>query len=592
MTWLATFGIAVLTAIVALFLSGFVATLAVGWYRISGFEGGAGYFVVGLGLVGGFVGLVTGIAVSRWMAGSVDPSFLKTLGTSIGFVSLVIGAVGATARLLADIPPTLDGSSLLLQVELRWAENDPTDPKALPSKARVHLRSIAGGYADTGPLWLHLTRREGNRWVVPGAVELSSSKAQRVIDFAFGDSSLVGFMVPLRRHPKQGDLEWTAWLPEPSSNGAQLTTFSYRYRVVRASDPMLVDTIGAFEVATNISSFYSVNSGDGSQLAASSAFRVTYRGQPVNGLDQANAVAVVAGSPPALVVRIEDSTSTAECRLVHEKNDQVVVTPMGSCYAYPLGVPLTGGNPAFHQARSNPSVPGWVDRTTFAESGSYLVGDMVLETISLTLRPVPDLEGLTLIPSVPPLGISPDHHSLVRFVYRDGSAEAPALAVLDLESDSVEAVPIDPLRMRFPNLEAIDPAWLAHHFDWKRSEGRDRLVERDDFSPIPYSGQISRSKDGSLSYRLEPSGPPLRAALAQWLVDQWAAERLPDEYDGLYWVVKIDGQLIRLTASESFDYVNVESHGKSPAPVIERLGQAFDRELATGKHDKLFHPMK
>ena len=37
-----------------------------------------------------------------------------------------------------------------------------------------------------------------------------------------------------------------------------------------------------------------------------------------------------------------------------------------------------------------------------------------------------------------------------------------------------------------------DPAWIAHHFEWKRgSDGTDRLAERAHFTPLPYYGTLS-----------------------------------------------------------------------------------------------------
>ena len=52
MRWIASFGIALLTSIAAMFGAGTVAGLAVDWYNVSSFEGGAGFFVVGMALVG------------------------------------------------------------------------------------------------------------------------------------------------------------------------------------------------------------------------------------------------------------------------------------------------------------------------------------------------------------------------------------------------------------------------------------------------------------------------------------------------------------------------------------------------------------
>jgi hypothetical protein len=60
MSWLASFVVALLTAAVGLVLGGYLASLAVGWYRVSSFEGGAGYFVVAFALLGFVVGLWSG----------------------------------------------------------------------------------------------------------------------------------------------------------------------------------------------------------------------------------------------------------------------------------------------------------------------------------------------------------------------------------------------------------------------------------------------------------------------------------------------------------------------------------------------------
>ena len=50
MSWISTIFAALISAVAGLLLSGFVASLAVGWYRISSFEGGSGYFVVFMAL--------------------------------------------------------------------------------------------------------------------------------------------------------------------------------------------------------------------------------------------------------------------------------------------------------------------------------------------------------------------------------------------------------------------------------------------------------------------------------------------------------------------------------------------------------------
>ena len=56
MSWLGSFFIGVLTAIVAALAGGFVAAAWVDWYHISGREGESGYFVIAIGLLSGIVG--------------------------------------------------------------------------------------------------------------------------------------------------------------------------------------------------------------------------------------------------------------------------------------------------------------------------------------------------------------------------------------------------------------------------------------------------------------------------------------------------------------------------------------------------------
>ncbi len=68
MGWLRSFVVACITGILSLFASGYVADLAVSWYQISSFEGGSGYFVVFMALVGGAAGFVVGLITSRAVA--------------------------------------------------------------------------------------------------------------------------------------------------------------------------------------------------------------------------------------------------------------------------------------------------------------------------------------------------------------------------------------------------------------------------------------------------------------------------------------------------------------------------------------------
>ena len=91
MSWMLTLVVAVLTAVFGLFAAGAVAALAVDWYRVSSFEGGSGYFVILLALVGGAAGFLIGLVGSRVVAARANPGFFKALGTSVAVLAAMIG---------------------------------------------------------------------------------------------------------------------------------------------------------------------------------------------------------------------------------------------------------------------------------------------------------------------------------------------------------------------------------------------------------------------------------------------------------------------------------------------------------------------
>ena len=69
MSWLVSILVGLLMAAFGALYAGFMANAAAPWLRISSFEGGSGYFVVMLGLVGLISGLILGIVVSRYAGG-------------------------------------------------------------------------------------------------------------------------------------------------------------------------------------------------------------------------------------------------------------------------------------------------------------------------------------------------------------------------------------------------------------------------------------------------------------------------------------------------------------------------------------------
>jgi hypothetical protein len=162
MSWLASLLVALATAAVGLVLGGYVASLAVSWYRVSSFEGGAGYFVVAFALLGFIVGLLVGLVMSRFVAGAMQLGFWQTLLASEVAVSALALIVGGVARLAADVPPTLGGERMLLAVEVRWPASADASPATDTTPRRLRLYSVSGRTARNsrdGALWMECPAR-------------------------------------------------------------------------------------------------------------------------------------------------------------------------------------------------------------------------------------------------------------------------------------------------------------------------------------------------------------------------------------------------------------------------------------------------
>ena len=595
MGWLASLAIALLTGILSLFASGFVAALAVDWYRISSFEGGSGFFVVFLAMFGGMAGTVIGLIAARVSAARPQPSFIKGLGTSAGVVLALLLVIAGVARLLADVPPEIDGDTLLLHVELRSPAGDTTDLGGLPGVPYVRMGALAPfsnvqRVSGDGPLWIDDLRREDGRWIVPGVVEIFTSRGKKIVDVGVGDKVLAGFLTPLPGSPSSRDMEWSDWFPHARAGDPPLPDqFSIRYRVVRASDPVRTLKAGPFDIDQSISGFYQVTAAEG--YAANSIFRVRHRGQPVPELERLDGIAPVSGPAPALVVRLAERTVAGSCRLALERDGQIAVTTMSSCSSVEDAKPLTNDTARYIAARDRHQLPGWLDRTSFTTPGLYLYPDAILDTRTLTVRPVrivgPSDETANV--NVPPLGVSPDERSIAW--YANSSDEEPRIGVTETVSGRNALLPVDRARMRFANFKQLDPAWLMHHFEWKRgSEGFDELGERAGFVPLPYHGEFSTNADYT-SYTLEPAGGALRKALEEWLVAQLEAVETPgNQPDGFSHSFTVDGVAIDVMYSDGSDAVSIGfPTGREGDPkVIEGIGKRFDEALKSGKYDELF----
>jgi hypothetical protein len=246
MTWVISLGVAVLGGVCGLLLTGFIANACVTWYQIPAREGASGYFVVFTALLGGVAGLVVSLITARIVATTLGESFGKEMGISLGVLLLIAGVATVICRLIAHVPPTIDGQELNLEVEFRFpANNNTTNPPTAEGKWYVQLDpntslnpDHASGYGEIKTA----ARLEDGRWIVPTVVPLFTERGMRSVTlFKEGSKDeIISFGLPVPGRPGKAFEEWSDWIPRQQSAGQPwpATRATCRFRVqVRPPPP-------------------------------------------------------------------------------------------------------------------------------------------------------------------------------------------------------------------------------------------------------------------------------------------------------------------------------------------------------------------
>ncbi|MCC7519607.1 MAG: hypothetical protein IT578_10530 [Verrucomicrobiae bacterium] len=242
MSWSLSFLVAFLTGVLGLFVSGLVTAALNTWLNVSTREGADSYLMIAMAIIGGFVGFLLGLTVSRVVAGMTEPGFLKALGISGGVVLALGGLALLVGWLSADFAPKLDGKNLELALEVRCPKGF-TLPKELDEYGAYAAVRIPGSrrYQPQGKLDLAHPRSEDGRMIVTARVPLQTSSANKVMTVRFSKETDLIFWLPQRRHPNRGDLEWSPWVdsgwavgtPEPPKE----KRFNLRYKALIVEPP-------------------------------------------------------------------------------------------------------------------------------------------------------------------------------------------------------------------------------------------------------------------------------------------------------------------------------------------------------------------
>ena len=621
MTWFSSIAIAVLTAVFSAVVSWFIAARAVVWYRISPFEGGSSYFVIFIALAAFVGGLILGLIIARVIANGASASgasasFARGLGFSLLLVSAIGAVTASTSRMLADVPPTLHGEELMLLVEVRYPTSHTASPATDSVIHIVDLGALSGNtlrVSKQGPLWTSDARLEDGQWIVPGAVEVFTSRGKRVMRIEPELSDANGLMLPLSASPRESDLQWSEWIPRARAGAPALPDeFSYRYKVTPRSQPSHIETIGAFQVATIASSFFYGGSVNGNTVVAATAtFTVRYHGKPFTiGVADSNAqsardnssaqnvgealsvsaVATLAGEPTALLVLASPAGKDAGCYLLEENGERVRSTFVSRCSGSLTAEPLTNDESWRRSVNEIPVVQGRVDRERFMHSGTYLFEGGILDAAKRVVRK----SGVTDYPmgfnrAVSPIGISPNGLSYVRLGFSEANQSDPALLVFNTNGDKPNLVSIDRAGTRFPGAGGLNAAWLAHYYEWQHVEnGVEHLSARAGVKPLPYRGALHNESGGGLVYRLHSAKKEMVDTLAAFLIAEFGAKRKADDEGGHSFHGTIDGIEVTVFDNESTgDVVVFLAHG-SDTTLLRKIAAKFDVELATGKYDGMF----
>jgi hypothetical protein len=152
--------------------------------------------------------------------------------------------------------------------------------------------------------------------------------------------------------------------------------------------------------------------------------------------------------------------------------------------------------------------------------------------------------------------------------------------------------------MRYATLEAIDPAWVAHHFEWRRGrDGRDQLHERERFEPLPRRGRYLAPP--AAQYALEDTLVGTRHRMAAFLQQRFQAQPRPlrPHESAAFVPLLLRGEEVMVSDVS----VHVTPSGKPYWPgqpgdpalqqqLIREIGAAIDAELAAGRLREWFGP--
>ena len=371
-----------------------------------------------------------------------------------------------------------------------------------------------------------------------------------------------------------------------------------RYRAIADE----VEAFGPFEVVTHTRRYVTGWNEGSLGTGTTETYSLRYRSQPfsfegkagwfgseVKRYETFNSIVTFPTTEPAIVVNVGDPNNENYYYLIREEGEKAVAQYLGTSTG---GISVQWLDPPDGETDLIADITlhrGRLEGGRWLLLGQYTV----LDTRTLEITAFSQPKDFSPNQFKPPVAMAPDRGSFVRF----GSTldmnmnSVPKLAVFEIGVGTTYTLPIDRMRMRYNDWTEIDAAWLDHHWEWKAGEdGRLRLLEREDFEPLPRRGSLNVSPyDGHREYTVSPVKPEMLDRVKAFLVEHHGAElQPPGPFVGTdVFLIGQDKINVMLYDKD----VSIWMDRETDDHIVEELAAGFDKVLGTGELDDLFVPL-
>jgi hypothetical protein len=235
MRCLPTLFVALISAIVAAVLAGYIGDVASTAHHVSNMEGGRGWLILTCSIAGFLAGGVIGAGTTRIRVKTLASALLAAVLVDLALAAMAAGV----AFLSTDSAPKVDNHRLHLEFEVLLPPGQQP-PKGGADTLTVTVTGFADQYhatldqAKAAPQPA-LSGVERARFAVPGSVPITSQSEHRALLVKLGGEPEQEFVVKLLPSPRKEDEAWSEWIG-PHYETASLPVarereFALRYRV-------------------------------------------------------------------------------------------------------------------------------------------------------------------------------------------------------------------------------------------------------------------------------------------------------------------------------------------------------------------------